>query len=209
MTQIAKKPKAKRCSNPACGQSFTPQRIGQAVCGYACGLAIKDVNIEKANKAMKIQDRNDTKVRREKLKSKGDYLREAQKVFNAWVRERDRGLPCISCGVNYPDSEVNVWDAGHMRSVGASSSTRFNAFNVNKQCVRCNRYLSSNAINYRIGLAKKIGEERVDRLYSAPPIASYTKEYLIRLKNVFKRRIIILRSVRAKSGLDNGTRNSA
>ena len=49
---IAKQPKLKTCKNPACGISFPPQRLGQAVCSPKCGLAIKDVNQEKARKSL-------------------------------------------------------------------------------------------------------------------------------------------------------------
>ena len=81
-------------------------------------------------------------------------LKKAQKVFNKWIRERDRDRGCISCG-----SEVT--EAGHYLSQGHHSAFRFNEVNTNGQCTRCNRFLHGNLINYRIGLVRKYGEEKV------------------------------------------------
>lgn len=193
---IAKTPKPKKCRNPACCQNFTPQRMGQHVCSPLCGLAIKDVNQDKAKKAMANTERLEHKAAKEKVKRKSEYAAEAQAIFNAYVRERDRLLPCISCGVNYPQDRSGVWDAGHLRSVGSSSGTRFNLFNVNKQCVRCNRYLSSNGVMYRIGLEKKIGSDLVDRIYSDSNPKRFSIDYLLRIKSIFSRRLKILKKIR-------------
>lgn len=85
-------------------------------------------------------------------------LKKAQIVFNKWIRERDKDLGCISCG-----SWSNP-QAGHYLSQGHHSALRFNEFNVNRQCLRCNSFLHGNLINYRIGLVKKIGEDKVNEL---------------------------------------------
>lgn len=56
------------------------------------------------------------------------------------------------------------WDAGHYRSRGSASHLRFNLLNIHKQCVKCNRFNSGNAVDYRIRLIKRIGEDNVIRL---------------------------------------------
>jgi hypothetical protein len=81
-------------------------------------------------------------------------IAKAQKVFNAWIRERDKDFGCISCG-----AQVN--HAGHYLSAGHHGHLRFNEVNVNGQCLRCNNFLHGNLINYRQGLVKKYGEEKV------------------------------------------------
>ncbi|VVQ29744.1 hypothetical protein PS943_01473 [Pseudomonas fluorescens] len=114
--RIAPKPsRPKKCKNPACGISFPPQRLGQAVCSPKCGLAIKDMNQEKARKSLAQIERKEIKVRKEKLKSRADHLKDTQQAFNAWVRERDAELPCISCGRHHQGK----YDAGHYRTVGS------------------------------------------------------------------------------------------
>jgi len=82
----------------------------------------------------------------------------AQIVFNKWIRKRDEGQRCISCGTGTPEQ------AGHFYSAGHHNALRFNEYNVNLQCMRCNYFLSGNLINYRIGLLKKIGVVRVTQL---------------------------------------------
>jgi hypothetical protein len=196
MNLPAKHPKPKTCINSACAEQFVPQRLGQKVCSPACGLAAKDVNADKARKALADVGRKELQVAKERVKPKGQYMREAQVAVNAYVRERDRKLPCISCGTSYPDDRVNVWDAGHLRSVGASPATRFNLFNINKQCVRCNRYLSANAVMYKAALIEKIGFDRVEKLYCTHKAKVFSIEYLVRIKSIFKRRIKVLRKIR-------------
>ena len=60
-----KQPKPKKCKNPACGISFSPQRLGQAVCSPKCGLAIKDVNQEKARKSLAQLGRKEIRAAKE------------------------------------------------------------------------------------------------------------------------------------------------
>jgi len=84
----------------------------------------------------------------------------AQKVFNAWIRKRDEGLACISCGSGRPEH------AGHYLSAGHHSRLRFDERNVHCQCIRCNYFLSGNQMYYRQGLIKKIGLSEVESLES-------------------------------------------
>ena len=85
MSLAVKQPRPKMCKNPACGISFQPQRLGQAVCSPACALAIKDVNQQKARKSLAQVERKEIKVRKEKLKSRAEHLREAQAAVNEFI----------------------------------------------------------------------------------------------------------------------------
>jgi hypothetical protein len=196
MSLQSKPPRAKKCRVESCGASFVPARLGQAVCSVACAIIDAPKNHDKARKALADVGRKELREAKERVKPKGQYMREAQAAVNAYVRERDRKLPCISCGTSYPDDRVNVWDAGHLRSVGASPETRFNLFNINKQCVRCNRYLSANAVMYKAALIEKLGFDRVEKLYCPHKAKVFSIEYLVRIKIIFKRRIKILRKIR-------------
>lgn len=80
--------------------------------------------------------------------------KKAQATFNAYIRARDNDKGCISCS-------GQVQNAGHYYSEGHHPALQFNEVNVNGQCVRCNRYLHGNLINYRIGLVKRYGEQKV------------------------------------------------
>ena len=174
MTIERKAPKPKICKNPACGISFPPQRLCQKVCSPKCGLAIKDVNQEKARKSLAQVERKEIKVRKEKLKSRADHLKDTQIAFNAWVRARDAELPCISCGRHHQGK----YDAGHYRTVGSNPALRFEPLNCHRQCSPCNTQLSGNIVNYRIELVKRIGAELVEWLEGPHEAKKYTIDQL-------------------------------
>ena len=175
---IAKQPKPKTCKNPACGISFPPQRLGQAVCSPKCGLAIKHVNEEKARKSLADIGRKEIRAAKDRIKPKGQYMKEAQTAFNAWVRERDAALPCISCGRHHQGK----YDAGHYRTVGSNPALRFEPLNCHRQCSPCNTHKSGDIVNYRIELVKRIGADRVDWLEGPHDPKRYTIEDLKNIK---------------------------
>ena len=82
----------------------------------------------------------------------------AQQIFNRYIRTRDEGLPCISCGSN------NGNQAGHYFSVKGFSALRFNEWNIQLQCAGCNLFKHGNQAMYRIGLVERIGEKAVNEL---------------------------------------------
>ena len=182
---IAKQPKPKTCRNATCSIKFVPQRLGQAVCSPACALATKDVNQQKVRKSLAQVERREIKVRKEKMKSRADHLREAQAAVNEFIRLRDAHLPCISCDSLPNDHDLltgSRWDAGHYRSVGACPELRFEPLNIHRQCVRCNRNLSGNAVEYRIRLVLRIGAEKVAWLEGPHPARKYTVEEIKAIK---------------------------
>ncbi|MBT0623559.1 recombination protein NinG [Pseudomonas fluorescens] len=184
---IAKQPKPKKCKNPACGISFPPQRLGQAVCSPKCGLAIKDVNQAKARKSLAQVERREIKIRKEKLKSRGEHMREAQQAFNEYVRTRDQaaGHLCISSGKPL-DWSGNAVDAGHYRSVGSAPHLRFDERNCHAQSKQDNRFLSGNAVDYRIGLIARIGQEAVDALEADQSVRKYSVEQIKGIKTYYR-----------------------
>jgi 5-methylcytosine-specific restriction endonuclease McrA len=93
-----------------------------------------------------------------KLKPIPKLLKEAQQVFNKYIRTRDEGMVCISCGSDKANQ------AGHWISVKQSGALRYHEWNVNLQCAGCNLYLHGNQVMYRVGLVKKIGERAVAEL---------------------------------------------
>lgn len=176
MTTERKQPRPKTCRNPACGASFVPQRLGQAVCSPKCGLAIKEVNQEKARKSLAEVGRKELRAAKERVKPRSQYIREAQAAFNAWVRLRDAKLGCVSC--DKPATWAGQWHASHFRSVGSSPEHRFNPLNVHKACSVCNNHLSGNILGYRPELERRIGVEAVEALLGPSEPRRYTIEDL-------------------------------
>jgi hypothetical protein len=98
-------------------------------------------------------------------------LEKTQRVFNSYIRSRDSGLPCISCG-----KEGN--QAGHYFTVKGFSALRFDEWNVNLQCAGCNLFLHGNQAMYRIGLVDRIGEKAVAEL-EAKAVGNRVKKWSI------------------------------
>lgn len=163
MTISLRKARPKTCKNPECGKKFVPKyRTTEKACSPACALVIgkADEGIQKqARKSIADRQRKEIKVRREKLKSRADHLKDCQAAFNAYIRLRDASLPCVSCG--RPATWDGQWHASHYRSVGSTPTLRFEPLNVHKSCSICNSHLSGNIMGYRPELVRRVGEEVV------------------------------------------------
>lgn len=142
-----------------------------------------------AKKTAKLSYAREQKAVKESLKTASDYVKEAQTAFNAYIRTRDRGKPCISCGCPQGDTvQGGKFDAGHYRSRGSAGHLRFNTINCWAQCVKCNRYLSGNVVEYRKGLVQRVGLERVCKLENDNSQLKFTIDYLKRVKKIFNYR---------------------
>lgn len=157
--------KTKRIKCKICRAKFEPRFNGHKWCSDECQDAIIEATLKKVRANNAKAERKITKDRKKALKTKSDYKKEAQAVFNRFIRLRDAELPCISCGIVGDSGGLGgYWDAGHYRSRGANPELAFNEDNCHKQCKRCNRQLSGNVVNYRIRLLERIGVERVEAL---------------------------------------------
>lgn len=187
---LARQPRPKKCQNTECGTKFIPQRLGQRVCSPACALATKDKHQAPARKAIADRQRREVKARKEKLKSRADHLRETQQAFNEFIRWRDRiaGHVCISSGLPL-DWSGNQTDAGHYRSTGAAPHLRFDERNCHAQRKLDNRYLSGNAVDYRVGLIARIGLAAVEELEADQSVRKYTIEDLKAIKAHYRAKV--------------------
>ena len=176
--------KKKKCRN--CGDQFTPFRTSlQKYCMIKPGCV--EIHVQESRLAFQKQKEKQWKQEKQRIKKElmtvSDYLKIAQQVFNKWIRNRDKGKPCISCGK--PIRNGNC-DAGHLWSAGGHANVRFNELNVNAQCSRpCNKDLSGNINNYRIGFVNRHGKDLLDELDS---IAKIERKYTIEeLKEIIKK----------------------
>jgi len=111
-------------------------------------------------------------------------IKEVQNIVNAFVRKRDFGLPCISCGKPTKPGD----HAGHYRPT-THAPTRFDEQNINLQCVQCNVFYHGNVANYRLGLITKIGLDSVLEIESNHPPAKWTIQELKELKRLYKSKL--------------------
>ena len=166
-----------------CRAKFELRQPMATVCSPACALSLAQSKRAKAEKVAQVQERRADKAKREKLKTKGDWTREAQTAFNAFIRTRDAGKPCICCGrTGAGEMHGGEWDAGHYRSRGAAPHLRFDERNVHAQLKQCNRYASGNIVGYRAGLIERIGLEAVEALEADQAPRHYSIEELRGIK---------------------------
>jgi len=168
----------KKCRN--CKSEFEPFQTTQPACSPSCALAL--VRAKKA-KAYKQTTR---KMRKEfNENDRGYQLKKCQQQFNAYIRARDAGKPCISCQKN-SGAKMN---AGHYLSVGAHPELRFDPLNCHLQCEACNSFLSGNVARYRINLIDRIGLEAVERLEGPHEPKKYTIDEIIEIKERYKAKL--------------------
>lgn len=168
--------KPKKCK--ICKAYFTPTKPLQQVCQWKCALDF--ANNQKIKKIKK-----EVKEAKQKLKSRSDWLKETQVVFNKYIRLRDQNDGCISCG----SKSASAYHAGHYRSIGSAGHLRFNEQNCHRQCAACNTHLSGNLIRYRLGLIRKIGIFAVETLESDNNTIKIGIEEIKLLKQQFSAKI--------------------
>ena len=139
-----------------CFNQFEPVRALMVTCSYSCALAYSRGKIAKVVKA-------ENKVKKERMKTKSQHLKELQTIFNKYIRLRDLLLPCVSCG----DTINSTAHASHFFSVGSHPALRFNEDNVHSSCEQCNTYLHGNLIEYSLRLPERIGQDNYDNLIAS------------------------------------------
>ncbi|MGU3377640.1 recombination protein NinG [Chryseobacterium sp. M5A1_1a] len=147
--------KPKKCA--VCGGDFLPSKTTQKVCGLNCAISLGKSNVIKQNQKVWNKEK---KIIKEKLKTHKDHLNDYQKVFNEFIRLKDKGKPCVSCGCKV----VGNGHASHFFSVGSHPNVRFYEDNVHVSCVECNLHKHGNLAEYSLRLPKRIGQARYDML---------------------------------------------
>jgi hypothetical protein len=170
-----------RCKN--CKEKFEPIRFNHKFC-------LKDECLKAFVEEAKAAQWKKTKVKlKNDLKTNSNWLKEAQKVFNTFIRLRDDGLNCISC-----DKPPKKKNCGHYFSQGGHANVRFDEDNCHLQCEHCNTFLSGNLLNYQIGIEKRIGAERLIELQGrAHEIRKYTADELKEIIKKYKKKIAELK----------------
>lgn len=175
--------KIRKCRQ--CGEEYRQTRPLQVICSFGCAA-------QYARKQEEKKERKETAEKKKELLTHKDYLKMLQVIFNTYIRERDKGKPCISC----PRTLTGKYDAGHYFSVGGNPGMRFDEENVHGQCVYCNQHNHGNILEYQKGLAKRIGFHNYCQLVnrkngqhhklSIPEIKEMISEYRFKVKQLKK-----------------------
>lgn len=175
-----------------CKQKFAPERQKQICCSTDCAVYYSEKTRAKAERIAGLEDRKVIKAKLENLKPLSYWADKAQKAVNAYIRERDKDEPCISCGRFHGGK----WNAGHYISRGASPALRFHPDNIHKQCEPCNTSKSGNQIEYRKRLLDKIGQKAVDWLEGPHELQHWRKEEYLEIEAEHK---LLLKELQCKS----------
>jgi len=184
MNKPVKQKKCKVCK--VCCAKFIPRAAFQTCCSFPCAVIyVKRVEEKK----------QDQQNRRNKKwfysNDRKHQLKLTQKVFNEYIRARDRNEFCISCGRKHDGQ----YHAGHFLTTAAHPELRFNELNAHKQCSPCNNYLSGNIVEYLPRLVAKIGQDKVDFLYNNQSKYKYTLDDLKEIREYYKNKIKLLKEV--------------
>lgn len=180
--------KLKSCCH--CKTKFAPVRPLQKVCSPICALEITRTDRNRIEKVRKSIERKADAVKRDKLKSRSDWAREAQAAVNRYVRLRDmaQGRGCVTCGAHPAQKRGGTMDAGHFRSVGSAPHLRYYLPQIALQCVTCNRHQGGRALDFRRALVERHGATWVEALESMQGLAKFDIDYLSRLKRIFTKK---------------------
>lgn len=158
-----------------CKAKYEPWRFTQPTCGkYDCNVAFAISVAEKHRIAKARKEAKAHKEAKAKAKTLTQWLNEAQVWVNRYIRLRDAGKGCISCGTKNPNIQ---YCAGHYRTRKAASHLRYNHDNLHLQCNhQCNQMLSGNISAYRPALINKIGLDRVEAIENDNRVHKWTIE---------------------------------
>jgi hypothetical protein len=176
--------KIKKCpvKKGGCGQPFRQSRPGQMVCGNDCAQShtewLKGKTAEENAKAGRKQDR----AKLQALRPLSYFADKAQREVNRYVRLKERGNPCISCGNPWQEN----YQAGHYLSRGARPELRYHLGNLHIQCIPCNHHKSGNASMYRVNLVSLIGAQRVESLEGPRTLPKWARDDYQRIEKEFK-----------------------
>lgn len=190
----------RRCK--ICREWFIPRQSFQNWCSPEHGFELseqrRNKDREKALAKRKKENQKKEREAKDKLKARklavkplSYFTKQAQTAFNAFIRERDKDEPCISCG-RFHEGQYH---AGHYRTTGANPELRFDEDNVHKQCAPCNNHLSGNIENYTPRLIEKIGQERFDRLMGSHELPKWKREDYERIRDHYRKKLKELKDV--------------
>lgn len=183
--------KPSKCKNRACGEKFIPQRPMQAACSIGCAIIISKDKIRADMEAKAKAERKADKARIQELKPLHYWAKRAERACNAYIRARDEGDACISCGTY----DAPEWHAGHCYTVAARPDIRYHEDNIHLQCPKCNTYQGGMVGEYKRRIVSKIGQSRLDALAYVNPAYKKTREYYQEVEALYKAKLKALKGM--------------
>jgi hypothetical protein len=178
-----KTPKPKTCR--ICKSKYIPRNSLQIVCSLLCAIQHAKQQSERKQKQSEAEARREWNKRKADVKPLSHWMNMTQRAFNDYIRAKDEGCGCISCG----STTATEYHAGHYRTTAAASQLRFDEDNCSLQCASCNVHHSGAITAYRINLIAKIGLERVLALENNNTPHRYTREELDTIRASYRAKL--------------------
>ena len=106
---------------------------------------------------------------RKKPDTKASLKRKLRVILHKYIRLRDAyfedgewWVNCVTCGERIP---YKASTAGHFFPAGTYPAVRFAEWNINGQCIRCNKYQHGALIQYTIEMIRRYGIKGLDHFY--------------------------------------------
>lgn len=203
-----KPPRPKTCKH--CKAQFQPARNFQSWCSPDCAVEIAKAKQAKQRAQEATKERAETRERKEKLKTYGDHVADAEKAVRDFRRNEElyMGSGCISCGKDQAEIIAaqgwkvgGAFDAGHWMGKGARPELRLEPSNIWLQCKSCNggsakyaRKGESVKEAFEAGVIARLGEEAAmalkhdhrPRHYTVEQLKEITSHYRARLRTLKK-----------------------
>jgi len=161
------KPKKNKCTGTgkakgfdSCGGMFYERTYGLCNKCYSKWLLNTPEGREKLSNATIKATSERKEVERERKQSQQrkrlrTQLTTTRNKCHEYIRERDKGKPCVSCGTPWNPT----FQAGHLYKAELYSSLKFDERNVHGQCKGCNLHKNGNEQKYAERVHLRIGHE--------------------------------------------------
>lgn len=149
----------------ACGKLAFKRTYGLCQSCYSKWLLNTPEGKEKLSKAAlkATKPRRDLEkaIKEEKeYKSMGWLLINTRTACHDYIKLRDKGKPCVSCGQPWSKDH----QAGHWKKAELFTTLRFNERNIHNQCEGCNLFNDGNVQEYGNRIHLRIGRKAKEEL---------------------------------------------
>ncbi len=185
---LSTQPRPKKCA--MCPNEFLPVNSMHSCCGPRCALR----KARKDRTTKERQEKEQIRARKAALQTIPQLIAAAQKVFNAYIRARDKDKGCFVCGRPFEDRPGRVQHAGHVRSRGAAGHLRFTEDNVLGECEGCNGPHGAKPHQIKAGAIERIGAERFAELEADNTPHKWQRDELLGIIATYRAKLKELKS---------------
>jgi len=124
----------------------------------------------------------------------GHLLSNTKNICHEYIRLRDKGKDCISCGIQY----LEDFQAGHFYKAELFSNLKYDELNISGQCRQCNLRKEGNESGYRSGIIQRYGFEHLRYLDEKAKAYKqnhfeWDREQLIEIRDYYKEKLKLLK----------------